>query len=102
MSDVLAKTCDGPDCKSFILGAEELFVRDVPEGWDAQPFEAVLASYGIGIEADLNAAAIAAGWEWINSEWLCPECVARTAKIADALLRHLFTDEEIVAHSMNL
>lgn len=104
MPKILTECCSGLDCKAMIHGDEEIFFRDVPEGWDAQPYEAVLASYGKGLEEDLRTKAIAAGWQWDGTQWLCKTCwrKSRLGDTNDRINVLVELEVELIAHSMNV
>lgn len=75
MSDVLARCCDTPGCKTPpILGTEAITLREpyYPEQLTSHAHAVI--EYGLGLVQDLNAAALAAGWKWDGQNWKCGPC----------------------------
>lgn len=94
MSLILSLQCNavdpttGEDCQSMIHSAEAIDLVDVPARCSAvpnwSPCSHAIVYYGLGVVADLDAAAIAAGWHSDGREWRCKECTAKAVEVLAA------------------
>ena len=107
MSKILTLCCDTAGCHEMVHSQEAIDLVDPPPrdfriGVDHGHMQLCFAR---DIEADLHAAALAAGWHWDGSEWRCKACTAKAVEELEAAYAALDTEAlfaETVAHSMNL
>ena len=87
MSKILTEVCSTADCGAMIHGEEEIHFRPIRR----RPFDVLedfghlQLDYAEGLIEDLRVKALAAGWQWDGTQWLCLRCSAMAETVAHAL-----------------
>jgi hypothetical protein len=85
----------GKDCQNKIHGEEAIDLHDLRYpmlSGGSVDLGHKMIMYGQGLEDDLNAAALAAGWHWDGREWRCKECKEKAIEVLAASYDALDTE----------